>query len=109
MVRFLLVGLVLGAIGLTWIVVRSQLGGTATVGPAESSSAPPVLSAPPPPPPPSASAASSAVDPGKLTRPLKPTPSAKPWVKPKGPIPTKKPQDGTIEIPDVPGDVPPAP
>ncbi|MFO0756684.1 MAG: protein kinase [Byssovorax sp.] len=111
MVRALLITLVLGAIGLTWVVVRSQLVGSAGEGPAESSSAPPVSTPPPPAPTPTPTTAASVVDPGKLTRPLKtaPLPSAKTWVKPKGVAPSKKPPDGTIEIPDVPGDVPPAP
>jgi hypothetical protein len=92
------------------MVVRSQLGESISPGPSESSSAPPVLSTPPPPPLPTPTTTASAVDPGKLNRPLKPAFSAKPWVKPKGGgVPAKKPADGTIEIPDVPGDVPPAP
>lgn len=109
MVRALLVVLALGAAALIWIVLHSQLGDPVSPGPAESSSAPPVLSTPPPLPTPAVTTAASAVDPGKLLRPLKPVYSAKPWVKPKGGVPAKKPTDGTIEIPDVPGDVPPAP
>jgi serine/threonine-protein kinase len=111
MVRVLLLALIVGAAALTWTVVRSQLGEANLPAPVESGSAPPVASSAPLLPPPVVTSTATAVDPGKLNRPLKPTPSAKPWVKPKGggAIPSKKPSDGTIEIPDVPGDVPPAP
>jgi hypothetical protein len=109
LVRVLLVGLALGAAVLIWTVVRSQLGGTASPGPADSDSAAPSITAPPTAPTPTVTSTATAVDPGKLNRPLRPTPSAKPWIKSKGGAPQKRPQDGTIEIPDVPGDVPPAP
>lgn len=102
--------LVAGAAALTWTVVRSQLGEPVSPGPSESATIPPLVSTPPPLPTPTVTSTASAVDPDKLIRPLKPVYSARPWVKPKGGgVPAKKPTDGTIEIPDVPGDVPPAP
>jgi hypothetical protein len=111
MVRILVVGLVLGAAGVAWGVVRSQLHGTSAVNPGEIPSAPPVPSATTPPtattPIPTFTAI--AVDPGKVSRPPRSIPTVKPGpgrVRPKAP-----PQDGTIEVPDGPPDdsVPPAP
>ena len=116
MVRILAVGLVLGAAGVAWGVFRSQ-GGRVTIG-SDSADIPSAS-----PPPPSASAApaptmaipsftAAAIDPGKVSRPTKPTPTAKPGPTP-GPRsrPKRPPADGVIEVPDGPPDdsVPPAP
>jgi hypothetical protein len=111
MVRILVVGLVLGAAGVAWGVVRSQLHGTQAADPGEIPSAPPPPSATTPPtattPIPTFTAV--AVDPGKVSRPARPTPTVKPG--PGRPRPKHPPQDGTIEVPDGPPDdsVPPAP
>ncbi len=112
MVRVLLVGLVIGAAGVTWGVVRSQLPATSASDPGEVPSTPPAPSASTPPPAtvPIPSFTATAVDPGKVSRPTRPTPPVKP-----GPLPRSRlrrpPHDGTIEIPDVAPDdsVPPAP
>lgn len=112
MVRVLLVGLVIGAAGVTWGVVRSQLPATSASDPGEVPSTPPAPSASTPPPAtvPIPSFTATAVDPGKVSRPTRPTPTVKP-----GPVPRSRlrrpPHDGTIEIPDVAPDdsVPPAP
>jgi len=115
MVRILVIGLVLGAIGLAFSVVRSQLGSFSTAGPSELESASATPPPPPPPPttPPSAAApTASAVDPGKVKRPVRPTPvgTPKPRPAPRPKAPTSPPDDNTIVIPDPPGDaVPPAP
>ena len=111
MVRILVVGLVLGAAGVAWGVVRSQLHGTQAVDPGTIPSAPPEPSATTAPtattPIPTFTAV--AVDPGKVSRPTRPTPTVKPA--PSRPRPKRPPQDGTIEVPDGPPDdsVPPAP
>ena len=111
MVRILVVGLVLGAAGVAWGVVRSQLHGIQAVNPGEIPSASPVPSATTAPtattPIPTFTAV--AVDPGKVSRPVRPTPTFKPG--PGRPRPRRPPQDGTIEVPDGPPDdsVPPAP
>ncbi len=85
MVRFMVAGLVIFAVGITWSVVRSQLdlSPAVAVSPtADTSVAPP----PPPPPPttapPSMDTSATAVDPGKVTHPSKPTPSVH-----RGPMP----------------------
>lgn len=110
MVRILAIALVLGAAGVAWGVVRSQLHATGA-DPVEIPSAVPSPSASAPPTPsmviPSFTAA--AVDPGKVTRPTRPTPTVK-----SGPAPrprVKRPPEGVIEVPDGPPDdsVPPAP
>jgi serine/threonine protein kinase len=112
MVRILAVALVLGAAGVAWGVVRSQLHTTPAADPAEIPSAPPPPSASTPPAPsmviPSFTAA--AVDPGKVSRPTRPTPTVKPNVGTPRPR-VKRPPDGVIEVPDGPPDdaVPPAP
>jgi serine/threonine-protein kinase len=109
MVRVLAIGLVIGAAGVAWGVFRSQ-GGRVTIG-ADSIEVPSAA-----PPPPSASAAptptmaipsftAAAIDPGKVSRPTKPTPTAKPGpgTAPR-PRPKKPPADGVIEVPDGPPD-----
>ncbi len=112
MVRVLAVGLLLGAAGVVWGVVRSQLHTSPAADPSDAPSASPV-------PIPTTSTTSAvvipsftaaAVDPGKVTRPTRPTPTVKPVNTPR-PRPQKRPpQDGTIEVPDPPDDsVPPAP
>jgi len=113
MVRILLVGLVLGAAGIAWGVVRSQLHGTSASDPTEVPSATPPApsaSAPPPATAPIPSFTATAVDPGKVSRPTRPTPTVKPGPLPRG-RPKRPPPDGTIEIPDVGPDdsVPPSP
>jgi hypothetical protein len=116
MVRILAVGLVLGAAGVAWGVFRSQ-GGRVTMG-SDSADVPSAA-----PPPPSASAAptptmaipsftAAAIDPGKVSRPTKPTPTVKPGPAPAPrPRPKKPPADGVIEVPDGPPDdsIAPAP
>ncbi len=111
MVRVLVVGLVLGAVGVAWGVVRSQLHGTQAADPGEVPSALPAPSTTTTPTTttPIPTFTSVAVDPGKVSRPVKPVPTVKPGtgrLRPKRP-----PQDGTIEVPDGPPDdsVPPAP
>ena len=109
MVRVLAIGLVIGAAGVAWGVFRSQ-GGRVTIG-ADSVEVPSAA-----PPPPSASAApaptmaipsftAAAIDPGKVSRPTKPTPAGKPGPAP-GPrkAPKRPPADGVIEVPDGPPD-----
>jgi serine/threonine-protein kinase len=112
MVRILAVGLLLGAAGVVWGVVRSQLHSSPAGDPSDAPSASPVPSASTPP---AATAVipsftAAAVDPGKVTRPTKPTPAVKPVNTPRARPQKRPPQDGTIEVPDPPDDsVPPAP
>lgn len=116
MVRVLIAGIVIAGLAVAWGVIKSQLVSQPAAGGLDSASAPP-----PPAPMPSPSVTTtaaptvSAVDPGKVLRPIKPTPTG--YKAPQGgpkPPPKKKPpqqpSDGTIEIPDPPaGDaVPPA-
>jgi hypothetical protein len=105
MVRIMVAALVIGAVGITWSVVRSQL--EASPGPAVPQGTTTAVVPPPPPPQPPPSAATStatAVDPGKVTHPGKPTPSGPtPGVHNKGPVRgrvPKQPTDGTIVVPD---------
>ena len=118
MVRVMVAGLVLFAVGITWTVVSSQYNGSSGVAGPPSATAPtptpnpiPNAARPPPPmPPDNPPPTTTAVDPGKVSRPTKPTPSG---VK-RGPLrPRQRPaDDGTINIPDPPpddGTVPPAP
>jgi serine/threonine protein kinase len=114
MVRILVIGLVLGAAGVVWGVVRSQLHGVSPADPGgEIPSAPPApsLSAPPTPTAPLPTFTSVAVDPGKVSRPTRPTSTAKPGAAPRPHASPKHPPEGTIEVPDGPPDdsVPPAP
>jgi hypothetical protein len=111
MVRFLVAGLLLFAGFITWTVVRSQFDGTGSVTPpATVSAVTPPPPPPPPPPEPTTTTSAVAVDPGKVSHPSKPTPApVKGPLKPRGKRP---PSDGTIEVPDPPGDddsVAPAP
>jgi hypothetical protein len=108
MVKVLAVGLVLGAAAVTWGVVRSQLKAVPASEPGEVSTVVPIPTAAPPPPTPEIvpTTTATAVDPGKVSRPIRPTPSVKPAPGPRGR--PKKPQDGSIEIPDVPDDSVPA-
>ena len=108
MVRILAVGLVLGAAGVAWGVFRSQ-GGRVTMGSDSTeipSAAPPAsASALPAPTMVIPSFTAAAIDPGKVSRPTKPTPSVKPGPAP-GPRsrPKRPPADGVIEVPDGPPD-----
>lgn len=107
LVRLLIAGLILGALGVTWTVVWSQMHGVPSGGPATPPSAPETA--------PSntgnrpigtTTTTTTAVDPGKASRP-RPTPT--PSTKGKGRSPRHAP-DETIEIPNGPDDsVPPAP
>ena len=114
MVRILAIGLVLGAAGVAWGVVRSQLHATTeSAGRIPSAPPPPSASTPPAPSMVIPSFTAAAVDPGKVSRPVRPTPSVRPG---SGPAPrprpsVKRPPDGVIEVPDGPPDdsVPPAP
>jgi serine/threonine-protein kinase len=112
-VRVFVIGLVLGAAGVAWGVVRSQLHGTSATDPGEVPSAPPPpsASAPPPATVPIPAFTATAVDPGKVSRPTRPTPTVKPAPTPPRGRLKRPPTDGTIEIPDVAPDdsVPPAP
>ncbi len=114
MVRYLLATLMLFAVGLTWMVVRSQfdLSWAVAVPPPDPTTAPP----PPPPPPHSeppppkdmASSNGAAVDPGKVTHPTKPTPSVSVHRGPLHSRPPKPPTDGTIVVPEPDEDTVPA-
>ncbi len=108
LVRFMLAGLVLFAVGITWSVVRSQidLSPAAPIPPAPTAT---TAAAPLPEPPPTV-ATSSAVDPGKVTHPTKPAPSVHHNTAPIRPRAPKPPAEGTIVVPDPPDDDPtPAP
>jgi serine/threonine protein kinase len=102
MVRYMVAGLVIFAVGITLSVVRSQIdlspSVAATPPPPTATAAPepPAVTAPPPA---DTSAAATAVDPGKVTHPTKPTPSVHrgPMPRPRGPRPTG---DGTIVVPE---------
>ncbi len=80
MVRVLVVGLVLGAVGVAWGVVRSQLHGTQAADPGEVPSALPAPSTTTTPTTttPIPTFTSVAVDPGKVSRPVKPVSTVKP-------------------------------
>jgi len=114
MVRILFVGLLLGAAGVAWMVIQSQMPALSSPGPAEVESAAPASatqSAPPPPLETSSTApTATAVDPGKVKRPVRTVPTQTLKQKPRPSSTQRKQDDGTIEIPDVPDDsVPPAP
>ncbi|APR84665.1 Adenylate cyclase [Minicystis rosea] len=117
MVRFMVAGLVIFAAGIAWTVVRSQIDLGGGVSGTPSVTAP---SATTPPPPPSASSEPSsaptttatAIDPGKVSRPTKPTPAVKGPPRPRPRKASPQPNDGTIVVPDPPPDedsVPAAP
>jgi hypothetical protein len=108
MVRFMLAGLILFVVGLTWTVVRSQLD--AGAGSPVPSGTMPTETAPPPPPPEPPRPTTTAIDPGMKatsTRPGKPVPTAPIH---RGPYRPRQPKqdDGTIVVPD-PDAVPAAP
>ncbi len=96
LVRFMVAGLVLFAVGITWSVLRSQLDASPGVPAPPPTTA--TTEAPPPPPPVTATSTATAVDPGKVTHPTKPTPSVihHAPVRPRPPKPT----EGTIVVPD---------
>jgi serine/threonine-protein kinase len=112
MVRVLAIGLLLGAAGVAYGVLHSQGHSITGSDPVEipSASAAPSVSAPPTPSMVIPSFTAAAVDPGKVSRPTKPTPTVKPGPAPK-PRGKRPPADGVIEVPDPPPDdsVPPAP
>jgi hypothetical protein len=115
MVRYLLATLMLFAVGLAWMVVRSQLDlswATATPPPDPTTTTvtppPPPPQPAPPPPKDTASANGAAVDPGKVTHPTKPTPSVGVHRGPLHPRPPKPPSDGTIVVPEPDEDTAPA-
>ena len=115
LVRYFMIALVLLTVGVTWMVVSSQL--RARDPAPDVGTAPPAVSTPPPTP--------TAIDPVPVPTPSgndatssSPAPSTRPTYKPKpgtgtAPVrPTKKPNDGSIELPtpgDDPGLPPPAP
>jgi serine/threonine protein kinase len=105
---FALGGFLLFAATIAWTVLRSQLGGVPASAASESVPPPSVPSPSLPPPavaPPAVTPATVAVDPGKVSHPLRtaPTISGRPtWKKP-----PRRPTDGTVEIPDTPDE--PAP
>ena len=101
LVRFMLAALVLFAVGITWSVVRSQfVDGPGPAAPSTTTTA--TVAPPPPPEPPPTVNSASAVDPGKVTHPTKPTPSVHHYApRPRAPKPTS---DGTIVVPDPPAD-----
>ena len=113
MVRILAIGLVLGAAGVAWSVFHSQRHTLTGSDPVEipSASAVPSVSAPPTPSMVIPSFTAAAVDPGKVSRPTRPTPTVKPGPAPRPRVNVKKPPEGVIEVPDGPPDdsVPPAP
>jgi serine/threonine-protein kinase len=109
MVRFFFAGLVIFALGLTWTVVRSQIDlSPGSPVPPPTSPTPTVAAPSPPPQAPTpvatatatATTTQTAIDPGKVTHPGKPTatPSVRkaPPVRPRN----KAPGDGTIVIPE---------
>src|SRR5262249_28049592 len=105
MVRFMVAGLLLFAVGITWTVVRSQIdasSGVAVPPPATTTASPPPPPPPPPPePPPVPTTPAPAHDPGKVTHPSKPAPTA-PGVRkfvPRGRT-FRQPNDGTIVVPE---------
>ena len=112
MVRILAIGLLLGAAGVAWGVLHSQGHSITGSDPVEipSASAVPSASAPPTPSMVIPSFTAAAIDPGKVSRPLRPTPTVKPNPTPR-PRVRRPPADGVIEVPDGPPDdsVPPAP
>ena len=114
MVRVMVAGLVLLAVGITWTVVSSQYNGSSGVSGAPSATTAPILVTPPPPPPPvNPPPTTSAVEPGKVSHPTKPAPSGgkKGPLRPR-PRPSEGNNDGTITIPEPPpddGTLPPAP
>jgi hypothetical protein len=112
MVRYLLATLMLFAVGLAWMVVRSQfdLSPAIAVPPPEPTTAapPPPPHSEPPPPKDTPSANGAAVDPGKVTHPTKPTPSVSVHRGPLHPKLPKPPTDGTIVVPDPDEDTAPA-
>ena len=111
LITILVAGLILGALGVTWTVVKSQLDQTPDPVPsAPTATVTPIPTAAPQPTAPTA--AVSAIDPGKSNKPPKPAWTAAP--KGTGRLPRPKgghADDGTIVIPDPPSDdsVPPAP
>jgi tRNA A-37 threonylcarbamoyl transferase component Bud32 len=106
LVRFMLAGLLIFVVGITWTVVRSQLD-FSTGSPVPSGTTPTVTAPPPPPEPPRPTSTATAVDPGMKVNPRqgKPVPTVH-----RGPLRPRppKPDDGTIVVPD-PDAVPAAP
>jgi serine/threonine-protein kinase len=120
LVRLLVAGLVVLAVGVTWTVVRSQIDfsyfsspapaaqptTTTTTPTTTTTAAAPTATTTPSS---TASAAATAVDPGKVSHPTKPAPSVNTW-KPPRPRAPKPTGDGTIVIPEPDEEaVPPAP
>ena len=116
MVRYMVAGLLIFAVGITWTVVRSQLDGvTGTPGMTSASASATMTAAPAPTPEPSftATTTATAIEPGKVSRPAKPAPTFRGPSTGRPVRPRRDPQqpnDGTIIVPHPDEDgVPPAP